>query len=204
MSFGSTTLLIELPDVLPRHSLVDLFAAADTDPQLASLRALLLEYQSSLRSTKLTHYTLAGVPLPDTLDPSIPHPLPNRARVFLSLFVDTLSSLVRLPFFILPLIVHLPIYLISKYSLRFSDLEEDAAQNKIALGLVLAVLTYPTLFIAAWFLLFTTPVGGVLAAGFVWLFAVYHNTLIDDNCAFLPLPRLPDAQLTFSDRKSVV
>ena len=172
---------------------MDLFASADTDPQLGSLRALLLEYRTCLRATNLSHYTLAGVPLPDTLDPSIPHPLPNRFRVVFSLFIDTCASLIRLPFFILPLLVHLPIYLISKYSLRFSDLEEDAAQNKIVLGLILAVLTYPILFITAWFLLFTTPVGGVLAAGFVWLFAVYHNTLIDDNCAssFLYRTRTP-------------
>lgn len=100
-----------------------------------------------------------------------------------------------MPFFIVPLVFHLPIYLIGRYSLRFSDLEEDLAQNKvrrlllfssrradeqqIALGLIIAVLTYPAMFIAAWALLFLTPLGGVLAFGFVWLFAVYHNSIIE-------------------------
>ncbi|KAM0753442.1 hypothetical protein T439DRAFT_322346 [Meredithblackwellia eburnea MCA 4105] len=152
-----------------------------SDDKLSSLRTLLVEYHASLRSTSLSHYTLSGVPLPSTLDPSIPHPLPTRFRVAFHLFTDTLSSLLRLPFFILPLIVHLPIYLIGKFSLRFSDLEEDAAQNKIALGLVLAIMTYPVLVLGAWWLLFGTRLGGVMAIGFGWVVAVYHNTLIDDN-----------------------
>ncbi|KAI5480683.1 glycerol-3-phosphate-acyltransferase [Pseudohyphozyma bogoriensis] len=163
------------------QTLVDFFASPNLSPAAASLKSLLLAYQVSLTETKTTHFTLSGVPLPATLDPSVPHPLPTRLRVLLSLIGSTLSSLVRLPFFILPLLAHLPIYLVGKYSLTFSTLEEDLAQNKIALGLVLGIITYPALFVVAWMLLFMTPLGGVLAFGFVWLFAVYHNTLIDDN-----------------------
>lgn len=189
---GHKFLVLVRTRLTPNCSLIDLFAAADQTPAVVRLRAILLEYHMTLRSTKLTHYVLAGHTLPATLDPSIPHPLPTRFRVAFSLFTDTLGSLIRLPFFILPLIVHLPIYLVSKYSLRFSELEEDTAQNKMALGLILAMLLYATLFGLAWFLFFATPVGGFVVAGFLWLFAVYHNTLIDDNCqSFSPPPLSP-------------
>lgn len=146
------------------------------------MKALLLAYQSTLHSTRLTHYTLSGVPLPSTLDPSVPHPLPTRFRSLRSLFISTLSSLLRLPFFILPLVVHLPIYVIAKYSLRLSKKEEDISQNKIMLGLILALVIYPGLFAVAWLMLLLTPVGAFFAFGFTWLFVVYHNSIIDDNC----------------------
>lgn len=161
--------------------LVDFFADAKPDSKKAALQALLLAYHHSLRLTHLTHYSLTGVPLPAALDPSIPHTLPTRFRVAFSLLFSASASLIRLPLFIVPLIVHLPIYLITKYSLRLSRMEEDHAQFKIALGLIFAILTYPTLFVFSWFVLFLTPIGGILALGFVWLFAVYHNTMIDDN-----------------------
>lgn len=56
------------------------------------------------------------------------------------------------------------------------------------LGLILAVVTYSTLFVTAWMMLFLTPVGAFFAFGFTWLFVVYHNTIVDDNCTFSPLP----------------
>lgn len=106
------------------------------------------------------------------------------------------------------LLVHLPIYLVGKWSLRFSDLEEDHAQNKvspassrphvlcltriaysqIALSLILGMVTYSTLFVIAWFSLFLSPLGAIGAMLIVWLFAVYHDTLIDDNCESHSIP----------------
>ena len=54
--------------------------------------------------------------------------------------------------------------------------------EQISLGLVLAILTYLSLFVFLWTLLVVVPFGGLLAAIIVWLFVVYHNILIDDNC----------------------
>lgn len=98
-----------------------------------------------------------------------------------------MSSLIRLPFFLLPLIIHLPIYIITKSSLRLSDFEEEFAQNKIALGLALAALTYLGLFSVAWWILFLVPFGSLIAAAAVWLVAIYHVRLIDDQCKFFTI-----------------
>lgn len=172
------------------QTLVNIFSNPSPSPQLSALKTLLLAYQSTLQTTKLTHYTLSSVSLPSTLDPSIPHPLPSRFRALRSIILLTISSALRLPFFIIPFIVHLPIYVISKYSLRISKKEEDISQNKIMLGLILAVVTYSTLFVTAWMMLFLTPVGAFFAFGFTWLFVVYHNSIIDDNCSFSHPPIL--------------
>lgn len=92
---------------------------------------LLLSYRTSLYDTHLTHSSLSGVPLPATLDPAVPHPLPTRFRVLLGLVWTTMASLSALPFFIVPLVVHMPMYLVGRYSLKFSDVDEDVAQNKV-------------------------------------------------------------------------
>lgn len=153
-------------------------------PALARLRSLLLAYDRALRATSLTHVALAnaGVPLPSTLDPSHPHPFPTRLRVVGRLIVSTARSLSSLPFFALPLVVHLPMYIVGSFSLRCSDLDEDKAQNKMAFGLVLGLLTYVSLFFVAWGFMYLTVFGAPLAVGIVWLFLLYHNTMIDDNC----------------------
>ncbi|KAM0786004.1 hypothetical protein ACM66B_006822 [Microbotryomycetes sp. NB124-2] len=163
------------------QTLVDLFATASNNSKLAGVRDVLLAYQQSLRTASLTHSSLAGVPLPATLDPAVPHPFPTRFKVLMGLVWSTFASLSTLPFFIVPLVVHLPVYLVGKYSLRFSDLDEDIAQNKISLGLVLAIIVYLSLFAFVWTLLVVVPLGGILAAFIVWLFVVYHNILIDGN-----------------------
>jgi glycerol-3-phosphate O-acyltransferase/dihydroxyacetone phosphate acyltransferase len=164
----------------PSLSLVDLFAQAPDSVELLRLRDLLLSYAASLKRTSLTHVALAQakVPLPSTLDPALPHPLPTRLRVVGQLVWATARSLSSLPFFAVPLVVHLPIYIVGLFSLRCSDLDEDKAQNKMAFGLI----TYVALFFTAWGFLYLTWFGAPLAVGIVWLFMVYHNTMIDDNC----------------------
>jgi uncharacterized membrane protein len=47
--------------------------------------------------------------------------------------------------------------------------------------LAMAILTYPIIFLFLWAFLWLTPIGALLAAGFVWLIAVYHVSIIDDN-----------------------
>lgn len=76
----------------------------------------------------------------------------------------------------------MPIYIFGSFSLRCSDLDEDKAQNKMAFGLALGLVTYVALFFFAWGFLYLTWFGAPLAVGIVWLFMVYHNTMIDDNC----------------------
>ena len=56
------------------------------------------------------------------------------------------------------------------------------------------MVTYFALFILAWFSLFLTPLGAVGAMIIVWLFAVYHDTLIDDNCELVISSTLSRAQ----------
>jgi hypothetical protein len=110
--------------------------------------------------------------------------LPNRVSTLFALFKASLRSLVRLPFFFFPLIVHSPIYLAGKLAFYVINSEEAEtfAQNKIVVGLLLlAFVIYPALFVFLWALFLLSPVGAVVAAGFVWLFAVYHIRSVENN-----------------------
>lgn len=57
--------------------------------------------------------------------------------------------------------------------------EESQAQNKVVIGLLLSLMIYPLSFWLLWALFMYTRTGAVLAAATVWLFAVYHNKLIN-------------------------
>ncbi|GJN93991.1 hypothetical protein Rhopal_007054-T1 [Rhodotorula paludigena] len=165
------------------QALVDLFAAPAPSRSLRRLCRLLNDYRDALNATGLSHLSLSSLPLPATLDPDVPHPLPTRFRVLASVLLSTLSCLIRLPFFLLPLIVHLPVYLFARYA-SSGALEEDQAQNKVAIGLVLALATYAAFFAVVCALLWTSiPWGGALIVGVVGLiaFVAYHNRLVDDN-----------------------
>jgi len=93
---------------------------------------------------------------------------------------DTLALAVRLPFFLFPVIVHLPIYILSRVGAQLVEDEvESQAQNKLVVGLVLSILfIYPTAFFLLWAFMMYTPLGALISAGIVWLLAVYHNRLI--------------------------
>ncbi|CEQ41734.1 SPOSA6832_03485, partial [Sporobolomyces salmonicolor] len=165
------------------QTLIDLFSSPDLSPSHLRLKRLLIVYRDALNSNSLSHLSLSSLPLPATLDPSVPHPFPTRARVLGSVLLSTLSCLLRLPFFLLPLLVHLPIYLFSRYA-SSGALEEDQAQNKVFVGLVFALGTYAAFFGVACALLWVSlPYGGailVAAAGTI-AFVAYHNRLVDDN-----------------------
>lgn len=95
---------------------------------------------------------------------------------------DSVSALARLPFFIFPLIVHAPIYILGRLGARMVEHEEETqAQNKVVLGLLFLLMIYPLSFWLLWALFLYTPTGAVLAAATVYLFAVYHTKLINDN-----------------------
>jgi glycerol-3-phosphate O-acyltransferase/dihydroxyacetone phosphate acyltransferase len=57
--------------------------------------------------------------------------------------------------------------------------EETQAQNKVALGLISALLIYPATFFFLWAMFSYTSIGAIVAGGIVYLFAVSHVSLID-------------------------
>ncbi|KAF9520307.1 hypothetical protein BS47DRAFT_1335910 [Hydnum rufescens UP504] len=168
--------------VAVNQTLVDLFSPPSPSSDLNKVKSDLLSYYSLLDSTRLTHSALSQLPLPRTLDPAVPAPLPSRVSTLWVLIRDTLASLSRLPFFFFPLLVHIPAYAMSRLGARLvEDEEETQAQNKILFGLLSLGLIYPLMFFFVWALLWLTPAGFVVAAITLWAFAVYHVRLVGDN-----------------------
>ncbi|KAF9257943.1 glycerol-3-phosphate-acyltransferase [Marasmius fiardii PR-910] len=164
------------------QTLVDLFATPDVTPNIVSVKRNLLEYYSLLQSTNLTNSVLSAIPLPRSLDPNIPTPLPSRLYTLLIFVRDTLSALARLPFFLFPLIVHLPVYVMGRMGARLvQDEEETQAQNKVVFGLLSTLMIYPATFFFLWALFWYTRIGALLAAATLYLFAIYHDRMINDN-----------------------
>lgn len=114
------------------HRLVDLFSAPSPSSDFEKVKTDLLSYYSLLESTRLTNSALSQLPLPRTLDPAVPAPLPSRISTLWVLIVDTIASLARLPFFLFPLLAHIPAYAMSRVGARLvEDEEETQAQNKV-------------------------------------------------------------------------
>lgn len=164
-----------------RRSLVDIFSNPHATRNIREVRACLLEYYSLLQSTRLTNSVISRLPLSPSLDPSRPVALPSRLYTLFILIGDSIACLVRLPFFLFPLIVHLPAYAASRVGARLAeDEEETQAQNKIVLSLlILGFVVYPTSFFFLWALSRYTAIGAVIAAIIVYAFANYHTTVID-------------------------
>lgn len=166
----------------PDHpsSLVDLFSTPDLVPNFTGVKRHLLTYYSLLQSTNLTNAVLSSLPLPRTLDPHRPTPLPSRLFTLSVLVRDSLAVLVRLPFFLGPLLFHAPAYAFGRFGARLvEDEEETQAQNKVVFGLLLLFLIYTAMFFFLWAFLWYTPFGALVAAGLVFLFATYHNKLVN-------------------------
>ncbi|KAF9650871.1 acyltransferase [Thelephora ganbajun] len=165
------------------QTLVDLLANPDLTPNAHNVKRRLLEYYSLLESARLTHSVLSSLPLPRTLDPNQPVALPSRLYTFMILLRDTLALAIRLPFFLFPVVVHLPVYILSRLGAQLAvDEVESQAQNKVVIGLILLVLfIYPTAFFLLWAFMMYTPLGALISAGIVWLLAVYHNRLVLDH-----------------------
>lgn len=165
------------------HRLVDLFSTVDVTPKFNSTRLRLLEYYSLLQTTNLTNSILSTLPLPRDLDPYKPVALPSRLLTLLLFVRDTCSSLVHLPFFLFPLVVHMPVYIMGRFGAHLvEDEEETQAQNKVAFGLFSLFLIYPAAFFFLWALFWYTPVGAIIAATTVYMFAIYHNRTITGMC----------------------
>ena len=160
---------------------MDLFASSNACPSFRETKEALLKYSSLLKASRLTNEAISSLPLPRSLDPSQTAPLPSRLSTLLFLLLSTLSILVRLPFFLVPLVLHAPAYAVSRYGAQLSlDEEESQAQNKIAFGLILTAASYTFLFWVIWAIFWLTPIGAALAAGAVWLTYNYYVRVIDD------------------------
>lgn len=99
-----------------------------------------------------------------------------------------MSSLARLPFFVFPLIVHMPIYIMGRLGAQLVEHEEETqAQNKVVIGLLFLLMIYPLTFWLLWALFSYSSTGAVLAAVTVWMFAVYHTKMINGQSFFATL-----------------
>lgn len=178
---------IDLNDfVAVSQTLVDLFSTKDATVNYNSVRCHLLEYYSLLQSTHLTNSVLASLHLPATLSPTRPTPLPSRLFTLSILIRDTIAVLIRLPIFFLPLLLHLPVYIIGRRAARLSEHEEETqAQNKVVFSLLLLLLIYPATFWILWAVLSYSSTGALVAALTVWAFAYYHTRLVNDNYVHL-------------------
>lgn len=159
---------------------MDLCSTPNAIPNFSYARRRLLEYYSLLQTTHLTNSVLCSLPLPLSLDPNTPATLPSRLYTLLLLFRDTLSAVVRLPFFLFPLIIHMPVYVMGRIGARLAENEEETqAQNKVAFGLISLAMIYSAAFFFLWAMLWYTPVGAILAGLAVYLVANYHDRMID-------------------------
>ncbi|WVQ66895.1 uncharacterized protein L199_005086 [Kwoniella botswanensis] len=162
------------------QTLVDLFTTPTESIQ--SLKTLLATYHRLLTSSRLSNSVLYGISLSSTLDPSIPVSLPNRFSTLFYFIKDTLIVLFHLPFFIVPMLIHIPIYVVGYLGASLVEEElETQAQMKVVFGLLLSLITYPILFFVLWSVLKGLALGVVLAAVTVWGLGRYHGALIDEN-----------------------
>jgi glycerol-3-phosphate O-acyltransferase/dihydroxyacetone phosphate acyltransferase len=166
--------------------LVDLFSTPwDSDPAFISLKRALITYHSLLKSSSLTNGALASLPLPRTK--RVPNsknalPIPGRLATIFPLLRETFSVLIRLPLFLVPLLVHLPIYYVTRWVGDRSALDEESmAQNKLVVGLLSFLAIYSFWFWIIFALFRSTPIGAVVAAITIWGIEFYHGRLIDDN-----------------------
>ncbi|KAF9566800.1 glycerol-3-phosphate-acyltransferase [Agrocybe pediades] len=174
---------IKLEDFVPvSQTLVDLFSDADVSPNAKSAKRHLLAYYSLLQSSHLSNSVLTSLPLPRSLDPNTTATIPSRLYTLLILIRDSVSALIQLPFFLIPLIVHSPIYIMGRLGARLVENEEETqAQNKVAFGLLSSLLIYPAAFFFLWAMFWYTSLGALVSAVLVYLFAVYHIRMIDSN-----------------------
>jgi len=178
--------------LLPRgtNSLVDLLSHPNPTSALSALRSTLVSYNAYLSTARLRNSSLSHIhiPLPSSLDPSRPIPLPSRLSTLWILIRDILGSLIRLPFFALPFLVNIPIYLVGRYGAGMAaDEVETEAQMKLAFGVLGSLLLYPIIALGLFFTVFRTggltgTLVGLGTAGLcVWGLVMYHLSLIDDN-----------------------
>ncbi|TDL20309.1 acyltransferase [Rickenella mellea] len=171
--------------VVVSQTLVDIFSDQNPSPELVNLKSNLLHYYSLLHYSGLTHTSLVGIPLTFS-----PRPL----RVVFSLMQLTALEIFNLPSYAVPLIVHLPSYILASMGARLAKDEEEArAQYKVVFGGLALAVTYPLFGWNAWKLirsykafkdlvpqrgLFSQCIG---AAAMAWWLSHWHNRVIESN-----------------------
>lgn len=157
-----------------------MFSIPDLVPKFNATKRHLLTYYSLLQEAHLTNSVLSSLPLPQTLDPRRPIPSPSRIRTLATLIAETISILIRLPLFVVPLVAHTPAYFVARLGAKMvEDEEETQAQNKVVFGLFLASMVYFLMGVFVWAFLSYTVAGALLAIGFVYALVWYHNSLIN-------------------------
>lgn len=177
-------------------------------PSYSGLKEALLKYSSLLKASKLTNEVLSSLPLPRTLDPSRPTPIPSRLSTLANLVGSSIACAIPLTFLTLPLAINAPAYVMSRYGANLAvDEEETQAQNKIAFGLLLTAGSYGFIFWAIWAFFWLTPIGAVLAASIVWLLYTFYLRTIDDFYArqvhFLSPISFPGIKSLFRAKKLI-
>ncbi|WWC91816.1 uncharacterized protein L201_006763 [Kwoniella dendrophila CBS 6074] len=162
------------------QTLVDLFTTPGES--IESLKSILATYHRLLTSSRLTNSALSDISLSSTLDPSLPVSLPNRFSTLFHFIKDTLICLFHLPFFIVPMLIHIPVYIMGYQGSKLAEEEmETQAQMKVAFGVLISLIYYPVLFFLLWGALKGFAFGVVLAAGTIWALGRTHSALIDEN-----------------------
>lgn len=152
------------------QSLINFFTNS-TSEEIISLKNNLNQYKTSLDGLRLFDTDIARY---ENRSLTIPWAL----YTFSCEFVKFVA---QLPFFLPGLCFHWPIYVLGTLSAKYEKYEESRAQNKIALGLVWLMIAYTVLFFVIWITMFFTPLGFLLAASAVFIFAWYHIALVDSH-----------------------
>ncbi|CCA73592.1 related to glycerol-3-phosphate-acyltransferase-Laccaria bicolor [Serendipita indica DSM 11827] len=162
------------------QTLVDLFATPwDADPSFVALKKALITYHSLLKSTHLTNGALSTLPLSKRRSTDS---VPSRMSTIGPLLRESVAVGIRLPLFLVPMLVHLPIYWVTRWvGEKSAEDEEAVAQSKAVVGLILCLTIYSVWFWIISALFWATGLGFVIAALTVWAMASYHSKLIDDN-----------------------
>ena len=149
-------------------SLINFFTNTSSD-EISSLKNNLNQYKSSLDNLHLSNTDIARYE--------------NRSlTISWAIYVfscEFIKLAFQLPFFLPGLCFHWPIYVLGILSAKYEIYEESRAQNKIVLGFAWLMISYIALFFFIWIVMFFTPLGFILAAGFVFIFAWYHTALVD-------------------------
>lgn len=171
----------------------------DRTPSLKTTRRRLLEYYSLLKSSHLTNSMLCGLALPDSLGTKAA--VASRLYTIPVLVRDSMSVMIRLPLFLVPLIMHIPAYVLAWYGGKLvEDEEETQAQNKVGFGLLAVILTFSTVFFVLWRLMMYTVVGALISGGAVYLFGKYHREMIDGEYGMLLTCMGSDERKSILDR----
>lgn len=167
-----------------QQTLVDLLST--NDPRIEKLKQMLYTYHQLLVASRLSNGALTDLPLQRNLDPNKVVPLPGRLRTLAILIKDTFISLIQFPLFVVPFLFNIPLYIIGMLGANMAENElETQAQMKVFLGIFISFLLYPIYFFIFLWMFRTVPLGGLFAAGVVWLLSKYHAALIDRNYAGL-------------------